>query len=278
MIGQDKLIELFNEMIRNKTLPRFIIITGTFGSGRKTLAKYIADKLNASLYKPKDRVTVDYVRDIIEQAYKQTEPIVYLLPDVEFFNLSAANALLKITEEPPNNAYFIMTCAEGKNVPQTLLSRCVSYRIPVYSREALIEFAKSINIEADEQLLTLCKTPGDIINMVKSEVSYKSLEEFTEKVVDNIGKVSGANAFKIDESIAFKEDDTGYNLNTFWTMFCNVCMQKTKDIKNSTRNMYLSFIRVTGSYREKLTIIGINKRSLFDLWILEIRDIYAKYY
>ena len=278
MIGQDKLITEIDEIINNNNLPRFIILTGEIGSGRKTLAKYIADRLNASFYKPENsKVTVDYVRNIIEQAYKHTEPIVFLLPDVDFLNASSANALLKVTEEPPNNAYFIMTCMEKRSIQATLRSRCVPYRLKRYSREVLKNFAESLGINSDEKLFDVCRTPGDVINFVKSENDYDRLEQFTKKVLDNIGTASGANVFKIDESIAFKDDEDKFNLNTFWTVFCNLCMQRTKEIKNSKRNMYLSYIRITSSYREKLLISGINKRSLFDLWILEIRDTYIKY-
>lgn len=279
IIGQDKLVTMFDRMIENNTLPRFITLTGERGSGRKTLAKYIADKLNASLYKPDNKISVDYIRDITTQAYQQTSPVVYLLPDADVINTASANALLKVTEEPPNNAYFILTCCDGRYIPATIKSRCITYRLEPYSLTTLKEFAKELNVDTsnNDQLFRLCETPGQIIDFVQSELNYKDLEEFTIKVVDNVGKVSGANVFKIDESIAFKEDDTGFNLNTFWTMFCNICLQRAKDIKNSKRHMYFSYIRVTGEYREKLTIIGINKRSLFDLWLLEIRDIYEKY-
>lgn len=279
IIGQDKLISMLDRMIENNTLPRFISLTGAQGSGRKTIAQYIASKMNAPLYKPKEKVTVDYVREIISQAYQQTSPVIYLLPDMDFINVSSANALLKITEEPPNNAYFILTCYDGRNIPATLKSRCITYRLETYSLTTLKEFAQSLNIdtERNDQLFRLCETPGQILDFAQSELNYKELENFTIKVVDNVGKVTGANVFKIDDSIAFKEDDTGYNLNTFWTMFCNVCMQRAKDIKNSKRNMYFSYIRITSGYRDKLTIIGINKRSLFDLWLLEIRDIYDRY-
>lgn len=278
MIGQDKLIAMFDNMIENHTLPRFIALTGQQGSGRKTLAKYIADKLNAPIYKPEDsKVNVAYVRDIIEQAYAQTDTVVYLLPDVDYFNMSAANALLKITEEPPNNAYFILTCCDGRSIPTTIRSRCVHYRLQTYSVGLIREFAESLGIDTSTKSLSYCHTPGDVVALAKSGDEYKNLEEFANKVLDNVGKVSGANVFKIDESIAFKEDDTGYNLNAFLTMFSNLCMQRAKDIKNSKRNMYFKFIRITCEYREKLTIVGINKRSLFDLWLVEIRDTYNIY-
>lgn len=278
IIGQDKLLNLFNDMISKNALPRFIALTGQHGSGKKMFASYIAEKLDATLYKPTDgKVNVDYVRNIIEQAYTQTNTIVYLLPDVDYFNTSAANALLKVTEEPPNNAYFILTCTDGRSIPETIKSRCVLFRLQPYNITLIKEFAESLGIDTTTKSLNFCYTPGDVLALAKSGLDYKNLEEFTTKVIDNVGKVSGANVFKIDESIAFKETDTGFNLNAFWTMFSNQCMIRAKEIKNSKRNMYFSYVRVTGQYREKLLLIGLNKRSLFDLWLLEIRDIYSKY-
>lgn len=280
VIGQEKLVTMFDTMIENNTLPKFILLTGIQGIGKKTMAKYIADKLNAHLYKPEDnKVNVGYVREITEQAYKQTDTVLFLMPDVDYLNKSAANALLKITEEPPINAYFIMTCSDGRSIPSTLRSRCTEYRLLPCSIDDLKRFATTLGIDVDEHadLFKIYRTPGDFINFVEGKVKYKEIEEFTEKVINNIGTVSGANVFKIDERIAFKPDDEGYSLNTFWTIFSNSCMQRAKDLKNSKRNMYFSYVRITSQYRDKLTIVGINRKSLFDLWLIEIRDIYDKY-
>jgi len=49
---------------------------------------------------------------------------IFFLPDAHAMNLSAANALLKILEEPPAHHYFILTTHATHRLPMTILSRC----------------------------------------------------------------------------------------------------------------------------------------------------------
>lgn len=277
MIGQEKLENTLYELIDNNTIPRFIILTGAKGSGRKTLARLVAKKLNAQLFEPTEKTSVEYIRDVIEQCYKQTTPTVYLIPDADAISNQAENALLKICEEPPNNSYIIMTAQSLKYLLNTIRSRATCYRLATYSIDTLSKIAKEHNIEFKNNVYETLNTPGAIIDFADGTNIYSNLETFVNLVIDNIGDVSGANALKMSDRISFKEDETGFNLASFWILFNNVAMQRTKDIKNSKRNMYFSYIRVTGEYQAKLTIQGINKKSLFDLWVLEIRQIYNKY-
>jgi DNA polymerase-3 subunit delta' len=49
---------------------------------------------------------------------------VTVLDDAELLNRVAANALLKVLEEPPPHAVLILLCADASQLPGTILSRC----------------------------------------------------------------------------------------------------------------------------------------------------------
>lgn len=49
---------------------------------------------------------------------------VFLLEDAAQMNLHAANALLKVLEEPPAGVTFILVTADGGALPETVVSRC----------------------------------------------------------------------------------------------------------------------------------------------------------
>ena len=49
---------------------------------------------------------------------------VTVLDDAELLNHEAANALLKVLEEPPPHAVLILLCADASQLPGTILSRC----------------------------------------------------------------------------------------------------------------------------------------------------------
>lgn len=280
LFGQDKLCETIEGLINNNKFPRFVLVYGMRGSGKKTLAKEIAKALDATLVKPEDDITtVEYLRDTVTNAYCQTRPTVYLIPEIDSGRVSvqAKNTLLKVTEEVPNNAYFIMTALKRDYVLPTIKSRASVFNMQQYTQYQLKEFAESNNIKIEPRLYSILTTPGEVLSYAQTSEDSKDFETFTQSVVDNIGLVSGPNSFKIANKISFGEDDKGFNLLNFWILFKQLSLEKAKTITNSKRNMYFSYIRVTSEYIDKLQIKGINKKAIFDLWIMEVRDIYFKY-
>ena len=153
MIGQTKVLENIKR-IANGNFPRFSIICGQKHGGKKLIAKEIAKTLNAQLISTD--VKVDTIRDIIKLAYKQTEPTVYLLADADKMSLAAKNALLKITEEPPQKAYFIMTITDINNTLQTLRSRGTIINLDPYTPSELLRYAdeKGYDLNEAERYIT----------------------------------------------------------------------------------------------------------------------------
>jgi len=49
---------------------------------------------------------------------------VFILEDAAQLNLSAANALLKVLEEPPAGVVFLLVTADAQALPETVVSRC----------------------------------------------------------------------------------------------------------------------------------------------------------
>ena len=121
MIGQKNNINTLIQWRCNRSTPRFIIISGDEGSGRLTLAKIIIKMINAKGIIMGN--SISEVRETIENAYTITEPTFYIFRNSDDMSVSAKNALLKVVEEPPNNAYFIMTVQNIKNMHCTIINR-----------------------------------------------------------------------------------------------------------------------------------------------------------
>ena len=72
---------------------------------------------------------------------------------------SAFNALLKIMEEPPEHAIFILATTEAHKVPLTIMSRCQRYdfkKIPIEKiKESLEKITKAERIKIDTETLYL---------------------------------------------------------------------------------------------------------------------------
>ena len=78
MIGQAQLLKQIDQLIMDMDLPRFTIIIGPAGSGKKLLASYICDTIGYTSVCCENKV--EEVRNIIELSYKQNQPTIYYYP------------------------------------------------------------------------------------------------------------------------------------------------------------------------------------------------------
>ncbi|MCC5792512.1 MAG: hypothetical protein JJT82_07910 [Legionellaceae bacterium] len=82
---------------------------------------------------------------------------VLVLPEVDHFSRSVANALLKILEEPPAHLYFILTAQQVDTVLPTILSRCQLWRLDMI-RSAGHYFQLAEELEREENKFFAHKT------------------------------------------------------------------------------------------------------------------------
>ena len=174
MIGQQRLKDLFELLIKEHDFPRFTILCGPQGSGRKTMCEWIAVTMHKwmsiNLYRLPD-VKVDTIRQMITSAYQATRTTLYLIQDADTMSLAAKNALLKVTEEPPNNAYFVMTLEDANNTLDTVKSRGSIYWMDNYTSDEILEYAKRNQLTQDEIgiVKAICDVPGDVDNLCKQK-------------------------------------------------------------------------------------------------------------
>lgn len=273
MVGQKYLLHTVDKLVNNG-FPRFSLIVGPTGSGKHLVAAYIASQLQAQLVVCGTKV--DEVREMIALSYKQSEPTVYLFPDTDKMSTAAKNALLKVTEEPPRKAFIIITLADLANTLPTLTSRGCVFHINSYRPEELSEYInlKEYKLTTDETHVVhaVCTVPGEIDLIVSYDIV--DFYHFVETVVFNIGKVNGANAFKIGLKLKYKEEDKDdYDVTLFlrtlmYAYFRNMEKLGTKKCRDS--------MFIISKYLQQLRTNGINKSATIDMLILELRGIWVE--
>lgn len=272
MIGQRELINKIGNQIGRDKFPRFAIFVGEKGSGKKTLAKeLIRLGLKVSGISFSD-IKVDSIREVIKSSYEITEPMLYVIADCDNMSSAAANALLKVTEEPPHNAYFVLTCENEENLLQTIRSRGVTYMLEPYSYEDkcdYIEVDPTPNWREDEEfILDVASNLGEVKSLL--EINVEQFRKYVDLVIDNIAEVQESNAFKIGDKIALKDEADKYDLRLFWKAFRAICVDRMRDTDDPLK--YARAIAITGDSLSQLNIRGINKQELFDVWLLDIRE------
>ncbi len=163
VMGQGHVVKALTHALDGDKLHPAILLTGTRGVGKTTLARIVAKGLNCetgvsatpcgicSACKEVDsgrfvdlleidaasNTGVDNVRELIDNS--QYAPArgrykVYLIDEVHMLSKSAFNALLKTLEEPPPHVKFILATTDPQKLPITVLSRCLQFnlkRLPV---------------------------------------------------------------------------------------------------------------------------------------------------
>lgn len=277
MVGQRHLLQALDTLMEKNIFPRFVILSGAEGSGKKLVANKVAHKLCDTVINI--GIKVDDIREMIKSAYKLTTPCTYIIADSDNMSLAAKNALLKVTEEPPNNAYFIMTLQDANRTLDTIRSRGTVFYMEPYTPLEIKEFIKT-NIGCSDisrafaVSMDLCETPGDVIAL--NSYNIKEFHDYVELVVDNIATVSGANSFKIGDKINFKNDEDKYDLTLFFREFITICLNAAGDEYYSDNlskmQLLLNWTKITCKYLRELGINGINKSATFDCWLLDIRE------
>jgi DNA polymerase-3 subunit delta' len=106
--------------------------------------------------KPSREILIDQVREIGEflsvSSHRGGRRIVLLSP-AEALNGAAANALLKMLEEPPAGAVFVAVSDQLDAVLPTIRSRCVLVRVPAPRMDVALEWLRQQGVREAEARL-----------------------------------------------------------------------------------------------------------------------------
>lgn len=276
IIGQKNLVSQLEELAGD-SFPQFSIVKGSRGGGKTYLAYRLAELLGAKLVPVEKKV--DSVREIIPLAHRIHDPILFLLADGDEFSNAAKNALLKITEEPPQNARFLLTLVDENKMLDTIKSRAVMLNLDPYTPQDLYEYCTEIlgyfpSAEEDAAIREVCIVPADVSTIIKYDIVEFYL--YAEKVLGFINKASKANIFKISTKIDFKDGTTpGWNYKLFMQAVMQICMRKFNEmlLYNEGEDLpYPEFMQLTSRYKQEMEITGINKEHVFDMWLMAMAE------
>ena len=195
--GQDLVIETLSNSITLNKLHNAYLFSGIRGMGKTTIARLLAKSLlckEGVTAKPcgkcstcleidagnhldlieidaASRTKVEDTRtlmDNVQYSPSSSRYKVYLIDEVHMLSTKSFNALLKTIEEPPEHVKFLMATTEPEKLPETVLSRCLHFKLAPATNDIIIEHLKNIlkseNIEYDIESL------GSISNTANSSI------------------------------------------------------------------------------------------------------------
>lgn len=241
LVGQDILEKSLRSCLDSKKVPHAFLFHGIRGVGKTTTARILArclccigtdgntditsspcgicrsciamnqeQHLDVMEFDAASRTGVDDIRDIIDAT--QYAPVlgrykIFIIDEVHMLSKSAFNALLKTLEEPPAHVKFIFATTEVQKVPETILSRCMTFQLTPVST---IELSKHLIFIAQKEGFDLVPQAAELISE-ESEGSVRDalsileqalmLSEDTKQVTQDtvLNMLGGASADEINE-------------------------------------------------------------------------------
>lgn len=234
VIGQDLSISMLKNSLYQKIYFPAYLLTGQRGCGKTTSARIFAAAINC-MHLPQfqqnphetipcltctsckamqagnhpdfieidaaSNTGVDNVRAIIEAA--SFVPLLgqkklYLIDEAHMLSKAAFNAFLKLLEEPPTTALFMLATTELHKIPDTVLSRCIKLSFKALAPETLTEYLikvcseEGISIEVDAISCIVNEAEGsarDALTILE-QIRYSAPSLTKEKVLSLLGKVN----------------------------------------------------------------------------------------
>ena len=155
LVGNKRIKDSLTALISQNRLPHAIIIEGDLGTGKRTLARYIAkasvcDEASRpcglcrnchladigshpdieTLAPEEKKISIskdqiDFLRTIAYHSAHTAKRRVFIIEQANTLNPVLQNKLLKVLEEPPSDVVFIFVTPSAEALLETVVSRCL---------------------------------------------------------------------------------------------------------------------------------------------------------
>ena len=205
LVSNKRIKASVDALISAERLPHAIIIEGDLGTGKRTLAKYLAmasvcdeenrpcgvcrnchlaeigshpDIETVAPEEKKVSITKDQIESLRTTAYHSAHTAkrrVFIIEQANTMNATSQNKLLKVLEEPPSDVVFILITPSAEALLETVVSRCLVLSLFAPAFEDALEYLTNIKgIPSDEAELLLKEEKN---NIGKALIRYESAEE-----------------------------------------------------------------------------------------------------
>lgn len=232
-IGQERLLRQVNSYSIS-TLPHTLLLLGPEGCGKKTIAKYIANKLGLELVRIDETISNDKIIEFQQKPLKT----LYLIDLSELTLEKEQNQFLKFIEEPSDTVYIILINSSEVGILPTVLNRCTKLRFDPYQ----INHLKQIKKLSNDLAYKVCTTPGQLANI--DDKRLDELYKLCYTIVTKIKAAPYANMMSIAPRINYKEDYNKFDFTVFFGMLMQVALDEYVNNKNiDAMKIYIYLIK-----------------------------------
>ena len=221
LVGCDRLKDSVLALISSGRMPHAIILEGEEGTGKHTLAKFIAKSFVCRENNPpcntcrdchlaevgthpdiewvapeekKKSVSVNKIRTMKALSYTSahtSDGRVFIIDKADTMNAASANSLLKVLEEPPSKLLFILLCESSGKLLETVVSRCTVFSLFPPNEDVGLNYLTDKGIALDKASEILKREHGNIGKSLlalkdnKKNPAAQIAEEYLENILAN---------------------------------------------------------------------------------------------
>lgn len=208
--------------------------------------------------KKQGQIGVDEALDVVKKlALKSYEGgyKVMLIWMSEKMNVSAANKLLKIIEEPPNKTVFILLCEDEEQILQTIKSRCQILHFPPLGEDAIANALIDKGANREEALRLAHEADGNFnkaLDLLNKDSEDLIFEKWFVQWVRSAFKAKG-NKAAIHDLILWSEEvaKTGRETQKKFLLYCMAVMRQAMLINFNAEELAYMHIESEGFQLKK---------------------------
>lgn len=283
-LGHERQIQYLEKVLKNGRLAHAYLFHGPESVGKFSVAKYFVGKLNCphpiildlenTLVSKKERrkdIPIEDIRELkrlFSLSAPEGEWRVAIINDAEKLSPEAADAFLKLLEEPGEQTLFLLITSSPDLIPPTIASRSQQIRFSEVSQSVLSDFLekRGVSVEEGQEILFLSAgRPGVAVRMVEDHKYLSAQKKLLQAVHGILQSQELPQAFILTEKVA-PDEETRKKMVEYIVRILGAGLLKAAPGEMASRlNSMRNIVRIS----EILETTNVNPRLALDSIFIE---------
>jgi DNA polymerase-3 subunit gamma/tau len=161
VIGNEEIVDAMKEMVSDlDKCPHTFLFHGPTGCGKTTLGRILANELgvdSVDLYEinSADFRGIDSARELIKKSKFQPmngDVRVWIIDEVHKMTNDAQTAILKLLEDTPEDAYYILCTTHPQSLIKAIRGRCIEFEVSLLDEKQMSKLIKGVTKQEKDKL------------------------------------------------------------------------------------------------------------------------------